>query len=716
MSLSEGIVDFPNDPGTLGYLTAGNPTTGTNSDGADNDAYQVFFEAGKTYSLHVGGISFPSGYANSDVFMALYGPDGTLIGTTAAPVQFSPYQTGMYVLSVQGGGGWGGSYEIGYDAVGVADDRGATLEAAQPLVGQGLLFGQIDFAGDADAFRIDMTAGHRYFFEYSTTVQNLFFNVEDVNYENLSLNLVNGTGAGTYTAQESGSTLLVLESGSMATGAYGVYCAETYSATANLIMGGFTNDVLVGTSGSDEMHGGWGIDRLAGGDGTDFLFGGASNEGDTLDGGAGTDLMAGGLGNDTYVVDNAGDVVVEGAGEGTDTVQSSISLTLGANLENLTLAGAAAINGTGNDSANVINGNTGANVLTGGGGNDTLNGGAGNDTLIGSSGSDTLAGGDGNDTYYVDSAYDIVNEVGTVASTADQVVSAVNWSLDKAGNLQVEQLTLAGSASNGTGNALANTIVGNALNNVLSGGAGDDTLHGAAGNDTLNGGTGNDTLDGGTGVDTLAGGDGNDVYLVDSVYDIVNEAGLASSTLDRVVSSVNWSLNKTGNLQVEQLTLSGAALNGTGNALANILVGNAGGNLLDGGVGNDTIDGGVGNDTLVGGAGNDRLTGGAGKDWFRLDAAASATGNVDRIVDFSVPDDTIQIQNAIFTTVGAEGGLAAAAFHAGTKAGDTSDRVIYNASTGQIFYDADGSGAAAQTLIATITAGTALTAADFAVI
>jgi len=109
-----------------------------------------------------------------------------------------------------------------------------------------------------------------------------------------------------------------------------------------------------------------------------------------LDGGSGADTMKGDLGNDTYVVDNVGDIVTENAGAGTDTVQASITYTLLAYVENLTLTGTSAINGTGNTLDNVLLGNSAANTLSGDAGNDVLNGCLGNDTLTGGAGNDTF--------------------------------------------------------------------------------------------------------------------------------------------------------------------------------------------------------------------------------------------------------------------------------------------------------------------------------------
>jgi Ca2+-binding RTX toxin-like protein len=546
--------------------------------------------------------------------------------------------------------------------------------------------------------------------------------------------------------------------------------AIAYGVTLEKAIGSSSNDRIIGNAIANILRGSNGNDYLSGGNGNDSLYGEAHNDrlegeagNDTLDGGGGNDTLIGGLGNDTYVVDSTGDVITEEASAGIETVNSLISYTLGANLENLTLNGNSAINGTGNTLNNTIAGNAANNVLNGGTGNDTLNGGAGNDTLI---------GGVGNDTYIVDSRGDVVNEAPSAG--IDTVNSSISYTL----GANLENLTLnSSSAINGTGNTLNNTITGNAANNVLNGGTGNDTLNGGAGNDTLIGGVGNDTyivdttgdvvseaastgidtvnssisyslganlerltltrnsaingtgnalnntitgnaanntLNGGTGNDTLIGGVGNDTYIVDSTGDVVNEAD--SAGIDTVNSSISYTLGAN----LENLTLTGnSGINGTGNTLSNTITGNVANNVLIGGAGNDLLMGRAGNDTLVGDIGNDLLMGGAGRDWLRAGAGAdrfyfyNKNEGIDTILDFNVVDDSIYVSRSGFGgTLTAGAAISAAQFRLGAAAGDNSDRFIYNRNTGALFFDADGTGSSAQTYIAQLQAGLSLTHQD----
>ena len=309
-----------------------------------------------------------------------------------------------------------------------------------------------------------------------------------------------------------------------------------------------------------------------------------------LNGGTGADAMVGGAGNDTYVVDNAGDSVTENDGEGTDTVQSSLTLSLGSFVENLTLTGFSAINGTGNGLKNILIGNGAINTLTGGNGDDTLNGGVG---------ADILAGGSGKDTYVVDNAGDAITEA--LDAGIDLVQSSVSFSLATFTN--VENLTLTGFSGNSvTGNALANILIGNSAANTLSGG------------------DGNDTLTGGGGADTMVGGAGNDKYAVDNAGDIVTEA--SGSGTDTVTSNISYSIASLAN--VENVTLGGSAASATGNTSDNVLIGNGSINTLTGGDGNDTLNGMGGIDTMVGGAGNDIYYAGSGGE-TTTEAASAGT-------------------------------------------------------------------------------------------
>jgi len=253
----------------------------------------------------------------------------------------------------------------------------------------------------------------------------------------------------------------------------------------------------------------------------------------------------------------------------TDTLSASTTTTLAANVENLTLTGSSAIDGTGNTGNNVLTGNSVNNTLNGGDGNDSLNGGAGNDTLI---------GGNGNDyAYYYTSTGSVTVNLGT------------------------------GIASDGLGGTdtlsqIENVQGSNTAGDNITGNIGNNVLYGYGGNDILNGGDGNDTLNGGTGNDSLIGGLGNDIYQVDSITDVITEN--ANEGTDTIQSSVTFSLAAFPN--IENLTLTGSsAINGTGNTANNSLTGNTANNTLNGGDGNDTLNGGSGNDTLIGGNGSD---------------------------------------------------------------------------------------------------------------
>jgi Ca2+-binding RTX toxin-like protein len=152
-----------------------------------------------------------------------------------------------------------------------------------------------------------------------------------------------------------------------------------------------------------------------------------------------------------------------------------------------------------------------------------------------------------------------------------------------------------------------------------------------------------------------------------------------------------------------------------------IIIGTASDDLLVGGKGRDTLSGHGGDDRLWGKAGNDVLTGGSGQDVFVFDTRPNRKSNIDRIKDFSVRDDAIQIDNAAFKTIGKgsitePAKLAAKAFWKGAKAYDGSDRLIYNPKTGVLLYDADGTGRAEAVKIAILSKHLKLSAADFFVI
>jgi Ca2+-binding RTX toxin-like protein len=455
------------------------------------------------------------------------------------------------------------------------------------------------------------------------------------------------------------------------------------------VFGGAGDDLIIGGKAADALYGGTGLDLVSyegssagvtvdleagtglGGDAEgDTLFGfekvlgsthndvlsgdvyansiNGSDGNDAIDGREGNDILFGGVGNDTVYGGTDMDAVYGGAG--IDTL----------------------VGGSGND---VLGGDADADIMDGGAGQDFLDGGSGNDMLIGGEGADQLDGGEG------------IDVASYLASTAGVTISLA-----------------AGMASGGEAD-------GDVLNNIedIFGSAFADRLTGDNGVNVLGGGNGNDLLDGGAGADVLIGDGGDDICIVDNAGDVVDETEGPDTGVDTVKSTVSFSfvdgLHARGDLE-DLVLLGGASIDGTGNALANVIKGNTGAN---------TLDGREGADRLTGGDGHDVLTGGTGADKFVFDTALGKT-NVDTITDFSSLDDTIILENATFAKLKIEGVLKSKAFFEGKKAHDGNDRVFYNEKNGKLTYDQNGDNKGGGVKIAVLDKGLDLSAADFLVI
>ncbi|WP_232630307.1 calcium-binding protein [Methylobacterium sp. Leaf118] len=425
-------------------------------------------------------------------------------------------------------------------------------------------------------------------------------------------------------------------------------------------------DVIIGNTYANTIRGGGAGDYLYGRDGNDTIYGdgtGFSGGNDIIWGGRGADRLIGGFGTNTASYsDSASGVTVNLAtnvafgGDAQGDTFSEIQNVTGSEFSD-TLTGAATLPLFGTSYV--------GSGLNGMGGNDTLNGSAEADFLNGGAGADRMVGGAGDDGYSVDNLGDVVIEAS--GQGTDRVTASISYALTA--NIENLDLFYEAGSINGTGNNLANVITGNGGQNVLNGLGGVDTMKGLYGNDT---------------------------YIVDNAGDQVIEG--KSGGQDAVAAGVSYTL--TAGQEIEALrvlqSVGDGAINLTGNSYSQALVGNNGANVLNGGWGNDVLTGQGGADTFV----------------F---ANGLYTDNVDRITDFSSVD-TIRLSDDIFTAL-APGPLAASAFkNITTGTVDASDRMLYKQSTGELFYDSDGSGSAVKVKVAVFDNKAALTADDFFVV
>jgi len=339
---------------------------------------------------------------------------------------------------------------------------------------------------------------------------------------------------------------------------------------------------------------------------------------DTLAGTTGADTLIGLAGNDTYTVNHCDDVVVEGPGAGTDTVNSSVTFVLGAEVENLTLTGTVAIDGTGNSNNNKLIGNGADNRITADLGNDTVSGGAGNDVLVlgaALTNLDRIDGGIGTDRLILDGSYNLALDAATVINVeAFQLIDGHSYNLTLNNATNAAGLTVDGSVLTGANTLVLNGAAETTAALTALGGEGNDTVTGGAGKDTISGGAGGDSLTGGAGIDTVS---------------------YASSLSGVTVDLTNNSNNTTGDAQGDSLT---GFENVIGSDFSDSITGNAQANSLVGGAGDDTLVAGAGTDTLLAGDGNDtlnladnlttvdRVDGGDGNDTLKLSGSAYAAG------------------------------------------------------------------------------------------
>lgn len=535
---------------------------------------------------------------------------------------------------------------------------------------------------------------------------------------------------------------------------------------------GAGNDTIAGGYGDDRIEGGVGADSLSGGPGNDWLFYQRSRGGvyvdlalnkadsigfvindayrdvidsfenvagsefgdflagnaldnelnglggdDTLTGGLGVNQLRGAAGNDLYILGAGADYITDFSGFDTVRFTNASKINFNANSSSgdpsndlwndtdmdrfegsagndsiiLTVLGGAGKQMTGGNGSDTlsgragndaVSGDAGLDVLYGQGGADTLRGGTSADTMYGGVGADLFEGGTGNDSIVGSSGVDTASFADHFGSTSQ------GWIIDL-NNADLRQQT----ATTTNFVSIVNVVEIDRMSGI-------ENAIGSAGNDTFRLGLVN-KITGGAGTDT--------VYFASTGFGSVITAAddyvlLAQGTSSSASTSYGF-------LGIEVFHTSVGRDTVLGSDAADIVYGDEGDDYLSGRIGNDKLYGGTEIDVLSGGLGLDTLSGGSGADRFLFNTAPVTASNADTITDFAHLMDDFHLVRAVFTSLGAT--VDAAELRLGTAALDANDFLIYHSATGRLYYDADGSGAAAQKLIATVTVGTVISTADF---
>ncbi len=537
---------------------------------------------------------------------------------------------------------------------------------------------------------------------------------------------------------------------------YGMRAEQAFWLSGNdSVIGSTGDDALNGYKGNDTLLGNAGNDFLSGGLGNDWLDGGAGNDyANYLDlegtassfrfkstGNLGSGTVAVYLGTATTIAqtDTVRNIELLRTTNLKDTVDLSSSSGYQDGIQsfwgNDIIIGGDVLSGTKNDgdfidyrpyaagsfglTVNLVNtdsttayasavlklGNTVIDTdqvrkihgVVGTGGNDSVTGSAADDWFRGGAGNDTFDGGAGYDQMnYRDNptALDITLQLSTLTS-----YQTVNHGSGIDLFRSVEALA---------GSEFADRLTGNDVGNILRGGGGNDTISGGSGTETsidyADYRNASDSISvtwsktansassaGAEGVDSLSyieGGRGsafNDTFVSGGKYGFVFEGRGGSDTVSLAQVGAGVTINLALTTAQAQTVPTGANLAAqyTVKEIEN-LVGSAYGDQLSGSSATNTLNGGLGNDVL---------TGGGSADYFVFNTAPNSSTNRDTITDFTSGSDKIQLENAIFTGLGSSAFIAGdARFWVGTAAQDASDRIIYNATTGALLYDADGSG------------------------